>query len=92
MARVFTTSFEYNKKTYTAIVTQTKDHVYIRIANDLLEELIPAEGLKLPSRRLITLSAAETEVDKLLSTILSALDINDSQVDVLPPSQLEKTI
>ena len=85
MARVFTTTFEYNGETFTAIVTQANDSVCIRIVNDALHPLLPSEGLHFSSTSgILQKLESKAETQNLIQAIIKGLESQGSLEDILP--------
>jgi hypothetical protein len=85
MARVFTTTFEYNGEIHTAIVTQANHSVCIRVANESLQPLLPSEGLHFSSNSgVLEKMNSKAETEKLIQAIIKGLEAQGHMEVVLP--------
>jgi hypothetical protein len=80
MARIFTTSFQFRKETYTALVAvQKKDDnlcIRIRFQDEALQHLLPDGSLSLccPTGEATCLQGQPTMVQELVRTVSDAVE------------------
>lgn len=75
MARVFTTEFQYNGATYTALITQIDGSISISIPDTKLHSLIPNGKAVFTKDKGLELSSPQlTEAQSLMVSILAAIE------------------
>jgi hypothetical protein len=75
MARVFTTSFQYNGLNYTAIVSQVGSSVSIMVPHTELHELLPDGRISYnPAEEDTALRYPQAHTQRLVNHILSAIE------------------
>lgn len=86
MARVFTTTFLYTGKTYTAVISQIDGSVSIFLPDESLHSILPQGRITLDAQKGLKINTPKlTPAQNLVLTILSAVELHYA-----PASKMEK--
>jgi hypothetical protein len=79
MARVFTTTFINNGKTYTAVISQIDGSISIYVPDESLHSILPKGRISIDAQKGLKIDTPEiTPAQNLVLTILSTVEIHYS--------------
>ena len=84
MARAFTINFNYNSKTYLAVISQVKTSINIYIPDETLHSILPQGKISFNLQDGIHVDTPELKPAKdLIVTVLGVLEEKCSEVSIL---------